>query len=153
MARPRSGWVVGKRCTVRVPATSANLGPGFDSLGLALGLYDVVEAEVPADGLEVEVVGEGAGQVPLDEQHLVVQARFARRRAVRRGAPPGLRLHAHNAIPHGRGLGSSAAAVVAGVELSTCCRPAPDGPRDLRAARRARSRATRTTSRPRCSAA
>jgi homoserine kinase len=111
-------WITGKRCTVRVPATSANLGPGFDSLGLALGLYDVVEAEVIAHGLDVEVVGEGAGHVPLDRDHLVVRALDTA--AMRWGLPPvpGLRLRAHNAIPHGRGLGSSAAAVVAGITLA-----------------------------------
>jgi homoserine kinase len=96
-----------------VPASSANLGPGFDSLGLALGLYDEVEVSVAADGVAVEVVGEGAARVPRDERHLVV-------RAMRRtfdelgGAPTGLRLRCRNAIPHSRGLGSSAAAAVAG---------------------------------------
>ena len=103
-----------RAATVRVPATSANLGPGFDSLGLALGVHDVVRVEAAPSGLEVTVHGEGAGAVPTTEQHLVV-------RAVR-GAfdhlglrQPGLRLTCHNAIPHGRGLGSSAAAVVAGL--------------------------------------
>jgi homoserine kinase len=111
-------WVVGKRCTVRVPATSANLGPGFDTLGLALGIYDVVEAEVLPGGLEVSVGGEGAGHVPLDHEHLVVRAVNAAAAAWGLPAPPGLRLQARNAIPHGRGLGSSAAAVVAGVTLA-----------------------------------
>ncbi len=62
--------------TVRVPATSANLGPGFDSLGLALGLHDVLTAEVlPSPGqVQVHVQGEGAGTVPLDERHLVVRS-------------------------------------------------------------------------------
>ncbi len=119
-----TAWTVGKRCTVRVPATSANLGPGFDSLGLALGLYDVVEAEVRAEGLEVEVVGEGAADVPLDESHLVVRAVLAAATAWGAGPPPGLRLRAHNAIPHGRGLGSSAAAVVAGVSVADLLAPA-----------------------------
>ncbi|MDP9219663.1 MAG: homoserine kinase, partial [Actinomycetota bacterium] len=96
-------WVVGKRCAVRVPATSANLGPGFDSLGLALGLYDVVEAEVLPAGLEVTVAGEGAGHVPLDERHLVVQALLSAADGFGVSRPSGLRLHAHNAIPHGRG--------------------------------------------------
>jgi len=100
---------------VRVPATSANLGPGFDALGLALGLHDDLEVHAlgTAD-VVVEVTGEGAGQVPDDEQHLVVQAlRLALDHV---GAPQsGVRLVCHNRIPHGRGLGSSAAAVVAGV--------------------------------------
>lgn len=102
---------------VRVPASSANLGPGFDALGLALGLHDVVEVEVTGGGLQVEVVDAGAGDpdgVPRDESHLVVRA--VRRAAEHLGLElPGLRLTCANAIPHARGLGSSAAAVVAGV--------------------------------------
>lgn len=98
---------------MRVPASSANLGPGFDSLGLALGLYDEVEACVAGDGVAVEVTGEGAAGVPRDERHLV--ARAARRAFEAFGAaPPGLLLRCRNAIPHARGLGSSAAAAVAG---------------------------------------
>ena len=65
---------VGRKAVVKVPASSANLGPGFDTLGLALGLYDHVEVEVIDSGLEVTVTGEGAGEVPLDERHLVVRA-------------------------------------------------------------------------------
>jgi homoserine kinase len=106
----QSGHVV----RVRVPATSANLGPGFDALGLALSRYDEVEAEVTASGLAIEVSGEGAEAAAAGERHLVVRAM----RAVfaRAGAqPPGLRLRCVNAIPQGRGLGSSAGAVVAGV--------------------------------------
>lgn len=102
---------------MRVPASSANLGPGFDALGLALGLHDIVEVEVTASGLQVEVVDAGAGDpdgVPRDESHLVVRA--VRRAAEHLGLElPGLRLTCANAIPHARGLGSSAAAVVAGV--------------------------------------
>jgi homoserine kinase len=99
---------------VRVPASTANLGPGFDALGMALGLYDTVEVTVTDGGVRVEVTGEGAGQVPTDESHLVV-------RALRAGVDalgvslPGVFLRCHNAIPHARGLGSSAAAIVAGV--------------------------------------
>ena len=107
--------LTGRRVQVKVPATSANLGPGFDTLGLALAVYDELEISVPdAPGLEIEVHGVGAGEVPLDESHLVVRAiahTFARG-----GLPlPPLRLVAHNRIPHGRGLGSSGAAIVAGV--------------------------------------
>jgi len=107
------------RVRVRVPATSGNLGPGFDALGMAYQLHDAVSVQVLPDDDEapsvvVEVVGEGAGQVPLDERHLVVQA--LRRTLEVAGAPPvRLALQCHNAIPHGRGLGSSAAAVVAGI--------------------------------------
>jgi homoserine kinase len=100
-----------------VPATSANLGPGFDSLGLALDLRDRLEAEVVGEGLVVEVEGEGAGSVPLDDDHLVVRSMRAAFDAM--GAqPPGLRLGCTNAIPHARGLGSSSAAIVGGVSLA-----------------------------------
>jgi homoserine kinase len=98
---------------VQVPASSANLGPGFDTLGLALARYDEVRACTADDGLVVEVHGEGAGGVPLDEGHLVVRAMRAAFDAFGK-TPPGLRLRCHNRVPHGRGLGSSAAASVAG---------------------------------------
>lgn len=103
-----------RRVRVRVPATSANLGPGFDCLGLAVGRYDEVDVELAGDGLAVEVAGEGADDLPRDETHLVVASllRTAERLGVRL---PGLRLRARNTIPHGRGMGSSAAAVCAGV--------------------------------------
>src|SRR5215216_1197372 len=101
--------------TVQVPASSANLGPGFDALGLALGLYDRVEVRLAPAGVRVEVTGEGAGVLPADENHLVARAALATVHAL--GAPPpaGLALRCHNRIPHSRGLGSSAAATVAGV--------------------------------------
>ncbi len=99
---------------VRVPATSANLGPGFDCAGLALGLYDEVEVRRTARGLTVEVSGEGAADVPLDERHLVVRALYAAMQQLGH-EPAGLHLRCVNRIPHGRGLGSSAAAIVAGV--------------------------------------
>jgi len=100
---------------VKVPATSANLGPGFDTLGLALSHYDeLVVSATREPGVEVVVGGVGAGEVPTDETNLVVRSIAATYRAV--GEPlPGLRLRARNVIPHGRGLGSSAAAIVSGV--------------------------------------
>ncbi|WP_156748657.1 homoserine kinase [Mycobacterium sp. E3198] len=97
-----------------VSASSANLGPGFDSIGLALSLCDEVVVETTDSGLVVEVEGEGAGQVPLDAEHLVVRAIHHGLRAVGVGAP-GLVVRCRNAIPHSRGLGSSAAAVVGGL--------------------------------------
>ena len=100
---------------VRVPATSANLGPGFDALGLALTLYDEVEAEVTGGGLAIEVSGEGAGTAGAGERHLVVRAMRAAFAAAGRAQPPGLAVRCINAIPQGRGLGSSAGAVVAGL--------------------------------------
>jgi homoserine kinase len=102
---------------VSVPATSANLGPGFDSLGLALSMHDRLEAEVTASGLEVAVSGAGEGTVPLDESHLVVRAMRAAF-DLAGVQPPGLRLSCLNVIPHARGLGSSSAAIVAGVVLA-----------------------------------
>ncbi|HET8561917.1 MAG TPA: homoserine kinase [Marmoricola sp.] len=103
--------------TVSVPATSANLGPGFDCLGLALDLRDRLVAEVTGAGLEVEVEGEGADQVPRDEDHLVVRAIRAAFEQMDVAAP-GLRLRCHNVIPHSRGLGSSSAAIVGGIVLA-----------------------------------
>jgi len=99
---------------VRVPATSANLGPAFDCAGLALALHDSVEFAATDGGLTVEVDGVGAGELPTDESHLVVRA-FRAACDELGWHPPGLRVAARNAIPQGRGLGSSAAAVVAGV--------------------------------------
>lgn len=100
---------------VRVPATSANLGPGFDAMGLALGHFDEVEVwALGSPEVSVEVTGEGAGELPEGEDHLVVRAIRAALDEV--GAPQtGLRLRCANTIPHGRGMGSSAAAVVAGI--------------------------------------
>ena len=99
---------------VRVPATSANLGPGYDALGLALALYDEVDAWVCASGLSIEISGEGADLAGRGEDHLVVRAMRASF-AVTGSQPPGLGLRCVNRIPHGRGLGSSAAAIVAGI--------------------------------------
>jgi homoserine kinase len=100
---------------VRVPATSANLGPGFDTLGIALSYYDDLEVTAQKPGkISVEVIGEGKGQVPLDESHLVVRAILETFKRAGQQAP-GLSLKAVNRIPHGRGLGSSGAAVVSGI--------------------------------------
>jgi homoserine kinase len=116
------GWAEGP-VRVRVPATSANLGPGFDSLGLALSLHDDVDAWVRPSGLSVEISGEGADLAGAGEEHLVVRAMRAAF-DVTGGQPPGIGLRCVNRIPHGRGLGSSAAAVVAGIlaarALATC---------------------------------
>ncbi|BDS48789.1 homoserine kinase [Rhodoluna sp. KAS3] len=107
--------LVGRKVSVKVPATSANLGPGFDTLGMALSYYDELEVEAVAGvGAFVEVRGEGEGEVPTDASNLVVQSiaytfkKFGQEL-------PGLRLTAHNIIPHGRGMGSSGAAVVSGI--------------------------------------
>lgn len=106
---------VGRSVRVRVPATSANLGPGFDTLGLALSVYDELEVTALPDGqLEIFVEGEGVEDVPRDASHLVVRAMAYAFEACGRRMP-GLRLNARNVIPHGRGMGSSGAAVVAGL--------------------------------------
>ena len=101
--------------TVSVPATSANLGPGFDALGLALDHRDTVTAEVvDVAGVQVSVSGMGEGTVPLDDRHLVYRSMVAAFGHM--GVPvPGIRLTCTNVVPHARGLGSSSAAIVAGV--------------------------------------
>ncbi|MEV6811795.1 homoserine kinase [Micromonospora sp. NPDC051296] len=116
---------------VRVPATSANLGPGFDALGLALALYDDVAAEVTSGDVTVSVTGEGAGDLPVDDGHLVVRAMRAAF-DVLGGQPPGLAVECVNRIPQARGLGSSSAAIVAGVLLARAL--VPDGELRLDAA-------------------
>jgi homoserine kinase len=110
---------------VRVPATSANLGPGFDALGLALTLYDEVDAWIRPDGLSIEISGEGEDLADAGEEHLVVQAMRAAF-ALTGTQPPGIGLRCVNQIPHGRGLGSSAAAIVAGI-LAARALAATDG--------------------------
>jgi homoserine kinase len=103
-----------KPVVVRAPASSANLGPGFDALGLALSLHDVTVARVTGGGLDLEVSGEGGETAAAGEAHLVVQAMRAAF-DVLGGQPPGLGLRSLNTIPHGRGLGSSAAAILTGI--------------------------------------
>lgn len=117
----RAGRVV----RVTVPATSANLGPGFDSLGLALDLHDIVMAGLGAGGLEVAVTGVGADDLPRDGTHLVVRAMRAAFDELGI-SPGGLRVHCTNSVPHGRGLGSSAAAIVAGVLAARALAGAPE---------------------------
>ena len=121
--RPRATEV-----RVSVPATSANLGPGFDALGLALELRDEVRVRAETEPvLTVHVQGEGAETVPRDETHLVVRSAHAAWQAM--GLPaPGLTLWCTNRVPHGRGLGSSAAAAVAGVLAARALAGAPNDP-------------------------
>lgn len=105
---------LGTTVTARVPASSANLGPGFDTLGIALGLYDRIQVTTTSSGLGIHVEGEGADDVPWGPAHLVV-------RAIERGLEAagvwadGLDVLCTNVIPHSRGLGSSASAVVGGL--------------------------------------
>jgi homoserine kinase len=106
--------------TVAVPATSANLGPGFDCLGLALDLVDEVTVQVVGGGLAVEVEGEGAPDLSRDESHLVVSSMRQAFDAME-VSPAGLLVHCRNRIPHARGLGSSSAAIVAGLWAARAC--------------------------------
>jgi homoserine kinase len=111
----RSDEYVDPPIVVRAPATSANLGPGFDALGLALDLHDEIDLSVADSGLVVEVDGEAADSVSRDESHLVVRAIRAAFDAMDAKQPDGLLLRCRNRIPHARGLGSSAAAIVSGI--------------------------------------
>lgn len=98
---------------IRVPGSTANLGSGFDALGLALGVYDEIELTPRRTGA-VEVSGEGAGEVPCSEEHLVLRAMRTAQRVIG-SEPQPVELRCANEIPHSRGLGSSAAAISAGV--------------------------------------
>jgi homoserine kinase len=106
-----------KSIHVRIPATSANLGPGFDTLGMALSFYDEYQAEVIDKGLEIVVLGEGVKDIPTDSSNLIYKTIDWVFQKV--GKPvPGLRITCQNNIPHGRGMGSSGAAVAGGVMLA-----------------------------------
>jgi homoserine kinase len=122
----RTAVAAGQRVSVRVPATSANLGPGFDCLGLAVTLYDRVTVESTDDGVfSAQVSGEGAADLPRDGSHLILAT--IQDTLGRVGYESGgLRLEAENVIPHGRGLGSSAAAIVSAVLLANALLPAED---------------------------
>ncbi|WP_417508402.1 homoserine kinase [Microbacterium sp.] len=115
MAAEPQEAVEGRTVQVQVPATSANLGPGFDTLGLALSVYDELTiTALGKDRLEIEVTGSGASEIARDESNLIVRSiEHVYKDAGRE--MPGLRIVAHNGVPHGRGLGSSGAAVTAGV--------------------------------------
>jgi len=103
---------------VQVPASSANLGPGFDCLGLALTMNDRYMAQVMDEpGVDIDVTGEGAESVPTTEKNLVIKA-MHKGFDFLGGRPRGISLRQLNVIPHGRGLGSSAAAIVGGLALS-----------------------------------
>jgi homoserine kinase len=103
---------------VQVPATSANLGPGFDCFGLALAVHDQLIAVITDDpGVRVDIAGEGAGVLPTDDTHLVIRA-MARGFAALDVEMPGILLRCNNIIPQGRGMGSSAAAIVAGLVIA-----------------------------------
>jgi homoserine kinase len=120
-----------RTATVTVPATSANLGPGYDSLGLALELRDYVTATLTDQlGVRVSVEGQGAGLLPTDETHLVAKT-IIDACATFGLEVTGLDISCQNAIPQGRGLGSSAAAIVAGLVLARELADAPATEDDL----------------------
>lgn len=125
----------GAAVEVRVPASSANLGPGFDSVGLALGLWDTCVVTVADEpGLQIEVEGEGAADVPRDATHLVHRSMLRAWDELGVDAPIGLYLRCHNEVPHGRGLGSSATAIVTGIVAAQGLHDlsrGDDGPVDL----------------------
>jgi homoserine kinase len=103
---------------VQVPATSANLGPGFDCLGLALSMFDRYIAQVQDEpGFDVDVTGEGAENVARNDKNLVIKAMYKGFEFLG-GKPRGIALRQLNVIPHGRGLGSSASAIVGGLSLA-----------------------------------
>ncbi len=104
---------------VQVPATSANLGPGFDTLGLALSIYDrVVFSVFEDDKLEIRVTGSGAESIPTDATNLLYTTIEFVFNAVGAGPIPGLRIVQTNTVPSGRGMGSSGSAVVAGILIA-----------------------------------
>jgi homoserine kinase len=103
-----------KSVQVSVPATSANLGPGFDCLALALDLWNEALFEPAESGFTVENEGEGADELPTDLSNLILQSAFEIFNSVE-SRPPGLRIRCCNRIPMGSGLGSSAAAIVMGL--------------------------------------
>lgn len=113
---------LGQKLIVSPPATSANLGPGFDSLGLALEYRDRLEVRT-APASSVEIFGDGAQELPRDESHLIIKEmhRYWKDAGFE---PAGIQLVAHNNIPHARGMGSSAAAIVAAYAAADALLPA-----------------------------
>jgi len=112
---------------LRVPATSANLGPGYDTMGLALGLYDeITVVAAPRQGveatIEITVEGEGSATLPRDASHLVVKL-VEKILASKGYSLPDLEVRAQNNIPHSRGLGSSASAVASAVMTADALLP------------------------------
>jgi homoserine kinase len=120
-----------RRVKVRIPASSANLGPGFDALGMALGLYNEIEVELGGTGLALEVFGEGAERLQaLGERNLVARSvvETLNRLSLR---PDGIRVRMVNRIPLSRGLGSSSAAVLGGVAAANALAGVSLGPEEL----------------------
>ncbi len=114
---------VGRSVRVTVPASSGNVGPGYDCLGLALGRYDRLTVTRVESGLGFDLSGEGSEEVPRSADHLVIRAMRTAWRAVGLHELPGLHVVAENRIPHSRGMGSSASAIVAGVTAANALLP------------------------------
>lgn len=104
-----------KSITIRVPATSANLGPGFDCLGLALDLWNETVFSQEGDGCTVVVSGEGSGVLPKDQTNLIAESAYSLFKRLDRKLERGLLIRCYNNIPLTSGLGSSAAALVSGI--------------------------------------
>jgi homoserine kinase len=119
------------RVRVRVPATTANLGPGFDCLGLALDLWNETLFSLEGEGLQIQLSGEGKGRLPLDRSNVMAYAfrHFCRTHAV--PEPVGLRIHSCSAIPTSSGLGSSASAALLGLLAASALLQIPAGPEEL----------------------
>jgi homoserine kinase len=115
---------------VRVPATCANLGPGFDCLALAIDLWNDLLLSTEGDRLTIEIEGEGASHLPINEHNLIVRAMQAYARQHAKPLPAGIHLVCKNHIPPGSGLGSSAAATVAGILCATALLDLPDDKMD-----------------------
>ncbi len=99
--------------TVRVPATSANMGPGYDCLGMALNTWSEMTIE-RSESFEITFSGEGAGDIPLDETNLIVSGVRAAFESAGKDVPP-LRIHCNSQIPYAKGMGSSSASIVGGL--------------------------------------
>lgn len=106
-----------KAKSITVPASTANLGPGFDSLALALDLHNTFMIDIAEEGVEIAIRGEGAEDLPQDDTNLFLQS-VERVFSHFRKWPPGYRIQAHNKIPIGSGLGSSSAAVIGGIRAA-----------------------------------
>ncbi len=117
--------------TVRVPATTANLGPGFDALGLALDLWNETRFEPCAGGITVSITGEGRDSLPAGSDNLVARALVSFYDQAGSTLPPGLNISCENRIPLGSGLGSSAAAILSGLAGANALLGSPAGPETL----------------------
>jgi homoserine kinase len=115
---------------VRTPATVANLGPGFDCLGLAVDLWNEMEVAVTGNSLEVSIEGEGCDTLPKDESNKIYRSMATYALRMGKTLPPGIRLRCHNRIPLASGLGSSSAATLAGIISAVTLLELPDDKAD-----------------------